>query len=63
MVYIELVSRLQQFHLAPAMQRPNSTASTPLRWILKNALLKKEKKKRVQSLIQNHKRHEHSESA
>ena len=36
---------------------------TALRWVLKNALLKKEKKKRVQSVIKNQKWHERSESA
>ena len=32
-VYTELAPRPQQFHVAPAMQQPNSGVSTPLRWI------------------------------
>ena len=38
MVYTELAQRWQQFHMAPAMQQPNSAVSTPLRWILENML-------------------------
>jgi len=30
--------RQQQFYMAPAMELPNSTVSTPLQWILKNVL-------------------------
>ena len=33
-VYTELALRWQQFHVAPAMQQPKSTISTPLLWIL-----------------------------
>ena len=35
MVYTKLAPRRQQFHVAPAMQQPNSAVSIPLRWILK----------------------------
>ena len=35
MVHTELAPRRQQFHVAPAMQQPNSVDSTPHRWILK----------------------------
>ena len=35
MVYTELALRRQQFHVAPAMQQPNSTVSTPLPLVLK----------------------------
>ena len=38
MVCTELALRWQQFHMAPAMEQPNSAVSTPFRWILKNAL-------------------------
>ena len=33
MVFTELAPRWQQFHVAPAMQQPNSAVSTPLRLI------------------------------
>ena len=40
MVYTELVPRQQQFHMAPAVQQPNSAVSTPLWWKLNNTLQK-----------------------
>ena len=40
MEYTEHARRRQQLHVAPAMQRPNNTVSTPLAWIFKNALYK-----------------------
>ena len=40
MVYTELVPRRQQFHMAPAMQQPNSAVSTLLQWILKICAVK-----------------------
>ena len=36
----KLVPRRQQFHMAPAMQQPNSTVSTLLQWILKICAVK-----------------------
>ena len=44
------------FHVAPAMQHPDSTVSTPLWWILEKMHIN-----RLKSLIQNHMWHEHSE--
>ena len=56
-MYTESVPRWQQFHMAPALQQPKSTVSTPLGWILKTC------SKKLRSLIQNHTRQECSESA
>ena len=39
-VYTELALRQQQFHMAPAIQQPNSAVSTPLQWILSSMLSK-----------------------
>ena len=58
MVYTELAPRRQQFQVAPAVQEPKSAISTPLPWIFKT----KTRRERIQSLIQNHMRHERSES-
>ena len=58
MVYTETALRRQQFHVAPAMQQLKSATSTPLPWILIIRAIK-----RIQSLIQNHMRHERNESA
>ena len=61
MVYTEYALKQQQFHMAPAMYVPDSAVSTPLCavntplwWILKEW---------IQSLIQNHVKHELGESA
>ena len=51
-------TEMAAFHVAPAMQQPKSAISTPLPWILKIHTTK-----RLQSLIQNHMRYAHSESA
>ena len=40
MVYTELAPRRQQFHVAPAMQQPNSAVSTPFWCILKIRAIK-----------------------
>ena len=57
MVYTELAQKWQYFYVAPAMQQPKSAISTPLPCILKICAIK------GWSLIQNHMRHVHSESA
>ena len=57
MMSTESVPRWQQFHMAPALQQPNSAVSIPLGWILKMCY------KSLQSLIQNHTWQECSESA
>ena len=54
------VPKWQQLHVARAMHEPNSDVSTPLRWIFKTALYKR---LQLQSLIQKHMQHKHSESA
>ena len=43
----------QQFHVAPAMQQPNSAVSTPLRWLLKKRKKKKKKKKKKEKKKKN----------
>ena len=58
MVYAELVPRWHQFHMAPAMQQPNSTVSIPLWCIFKKHAIKKSG-----SIIYNHMQQECSESA
>ena len=57
MVYTELAPRRQQFRVHQPCNEPNSTVSTPLRWIFKTHA------ERTQSLIANQMRHECSESA
>ena len=56
MVYTECAPKQQQFHMAPdsAVSTPLCAVSTPLWWILKEW---------IQSLIQNHVKHELGESA
>ena len=49
MVYAELALRWQQFHIAPAMQQPDSTVRTPLQWILKICAVKKDAVSRSES--------------
>ena len=58
MVYTELAPRRQQFHVAPATQQPNSAVNYTISVDIKNT-----RYKWTQSLIQNHMRHERSESA
>ena len=58
MVYTELAPRRQQFHVAPAMQQPNSAVNYAISVDIKNT-----RYERIQSLIQNRMRHERSESA
>ena len=55
MVYTELPRR-QQFHVAPGMQQPPSTVSTPHQLKLKICFIKK-----IQSLILNHMQLEYRE--
>ena len=55
MVYTEL-PRWQQFYMAPGMQQPPCTVSTPLQLILKICFIKK-----IQSLILNHMQLEYNE--
>ena len=57
MVYTELASRRQQFHVAPAMQKTNNAVSARLRWILIIRSVKS-----MHSLIQNQMRIEYSGS-
>ena len=58
MMYTEPALRRQQFHVAPAMQRPNIAVKYTTSVDIKNT-----RYKRLQSLIQNHIRHERSESS
>ena len=58
MMYTELAPRRQQFHVAPAMQQANSAVNYTISVDIKNT-----RYKRTQSLIQNHVRHERTESA
>ena len=46
MVYTQLAQRRQQFHVAPAVRKPNNAVSTSLRWILN---ITQWKKKRIHS--------------
>ena len=55
MVYTERAPRRQQFHMARAMQRPNSAVGTPLRWIVKRRAIKTKTKQ------QNHNQNSRSE--
>ena len=54
---IELVPRRQQLYVAPAMQQPNSAIGK----YTTSVDIKKTRYKRIQSLFQNHMRHECSE--
>ena len=58
MVYTDLAPRRQRFHVAPATQQPNTAVKYSTSVAIKNA-----RYTRLQSFIQNHRRHKRTESA